>query len=260
MVLHIEGQRFNRLTALRKYESPVTGKKNPGWWYFRCVCGTEKLISGTRVKNGEIKSCGCLARELAAERMKDRIGDRYGKLTVEECLGPCQGSGHNWLLRCDCGNSVVRSTSALVKGSVKSCGCRWRESAVFRLDDNDEVVSKRCNGCYQYYPPDRFQKSSHSRYGLSPQCKDCSWAASHLRKYGITLEERAVMLDEQQCRCAICGGDIRDESTMDHCHAQGHVRALLCRWCNMGLGSFKDDPWRMRRAAEFVEEHIKDIS
>ena len=39
---------------------------------------------------------------------------------------------------------------------------------------------------------------------------------------------------------------------MDHDHANGKWRGQLCQFCNIGLGHFKDDPRRLRRAAEYV--------
>jgi hypothetical protein len=32
-------------------------------WYCKCDCGKEKLVSGSDLYNGLIKSCGCLSKE-----------------------------------------------------------------------------------------------------------------------------------------------------------------------------------------------------
>jgi hypothetical protein len=61
------------------------------------------------------------------------------------------------------------------------------------------------------------------------------------------------MVAEQRGCCAICGASCTLH--IDHCHAGGQVRALLCYSCNTGLGAFRDDPGRMRRAAEYIERH-----
>lgn len=72
-------------------------------------------------------------------------------------------------------------------------------------------------------------------------------------KYGITTEDRARMLDVQGGNCAICE-DPMDRPNIDHCHASGKVRGLLCRHCNLGLGHFKDNADRLYRAAAYLQE------
>lgn len=71
--------------------------------------------------------------------------------------------------------------------------------------------------------------------------------------YGMMLEQWDALIIAQSGRCAICGtpGDL----VVDHCHESGSLRALLCSTCNTGLGQFKEDPARMRAAAEYIETH-----
>lgn len=65
----ITGQRFGRLTAIRI--APVSknhhGGRNRSWWV-KCDCGTaERLVAGTNLREGTVKSCGCLRRETVKE-------------------------------------------------------------------------------------------------------------------------------------------------------------------------------------------------
>jgi len=67
-----------------------------------------------------------------------------------------------------------------------------------------------------------------------------------LRRYGLTIELYDSLLAKQGGGCAICGrkesGDSkRRRLFVDHDHATGKVRGLLCASCNYGLGNFKDD-------------------
>ena len=43
----------------------------------RCNCGTHRLVRKAQLKNGESQSCGCLAKELTRQRLKDRTGKRH---------------------------------------------------------------------------------------------------------------------------------------------------------------------------------------
>lgn len=48
---------------------------------------------------------------------------------------------------------------------------------------------------------------------------------------------RARLLKEQNGICALCETPIRaGDDTLDHCHATGHVRRVLCRTCNGAEG------------------------
>lgn len=86
------------------------------------------------------------------------------------------------------------------------------------------------------------------------------------KKYGLTLEEYEEILARG---CAICGthegrivGRRADKPApeqricIDHDHTTGKVRDALCHSCNTGLGSFGDDPARLRAAAKYLETHL----
>src|ERR1035437_6171270 len=64
------------------------------------------------------------------------------------------------------------------------------------------------------------------------------------RMFNITLEQYENMVKSQGDCCAICGKHRTKNGkrlAVDHCHATGNVRALLCSLCNKSLGGFKDD-------------------
>ena len=59
-------------------------------------------------------------------------------------------------------------------------------------------------------------------------------------KYKLELEDWARMYEAQNGRCAICAECLSFEKNhvhVDHCHKTGRVRGLLCRFCNVALGS-----------------------
>lgn len=70
------------------------------------------------------------------------------------------------------------------------------------------------------------------------------------QKYGLTVEAEQRMRVVQNNACAIC--EEPRELHVDHDHASGQVRGLLCPSCNNGLGRFRDDPERLERAANYL--------
>ena len=74
--------------------------------------------------------------------------------------------------------------------------------------------------------------------------------------YGITVADFREMWNMQAGRCAICLCRLVDDGSrhthVDHDHATGAVRGLLCVDCNVALGRFKDNPDNIKRAAEYL--------
>ena len=126
---------------------------------------------------------------------------------------------------------------------------------------------KWCPDCDAVKPLAEFPKTRSSRSGVYTYCKPCHNVRGratkdkaggsrtyHLkRRYGITARDADAMLEEQGGSCAICR--IEPAAHVDHDHATGAVRALLCFGCNGGLGQFEDDPEVLRAAACYVERH-----
>lgn len=75
-------------------------------------------------------------------------------------------------------------------------------------------------------------------------------------KYGITQEQHDALLEAQDFRCAMCLSDVpkgRGSWHVDHCHATGRVRGLLCQPCNMALGLLNDNPDTLLRAVAYLK-------
>jgi hypothetical protein len=80
---------------------------------------------------------------------------------------------------------------------------------------------------------------------------------------GITIEKFLEMDAAQSSLCAICGmaetakhksGRVKRLS-VDHCHATGKIRSLLCKRCNMGIGLFNDDVGLFSLVIEYLKRH-----
>lgn len=63
------------------------------------------------------------------------------------------------------------------------------------------------------------------------------------KRFGITVAQYVTLGKLQGWCCAICGRsreELEQDLVVDHDHATGRVRALLCNACNHGLGRFQD--------------------
>lgn len=76
-----------------------------------------------------------------------------------------------------------------------------------------------------------------------------------LKRYGLTPQSYADMMNSQAHSCLIClvpFGNGKTGPVIDHCHASGRTRGILCIACNAGLGNFTDNPDLLKRAIEYL--------
>lgn len=68
------------------------------------------------------------------------IGQKFYRLTVvdyaTEYISPSGAKKKQWLCRCDCGNTIIVTTSKLISGNTKSCGCLKSEKTIERNKSN----------------------------------------------------------------------------------------------------------------------------
>ena len=98
-----------------------------------------------------------------------------------------------------------------------------------------------------------------AEYYSRPQTK-AYFAGRHLAKtYGLTLERLQEMLSAQDGKCPICGRALharpgekgQGRAVVDHNHATGEVRGLLCAACNGWLGRL-EQPGYLDRANAYL--------
>lgn len=125
------GNRYGRLTVLYRDDSKPKGRGHAVYWICKCDCGNIKSVSGSNLRSGQVKSCGCLAKEKTSQRsLKDLTGKRFGRLTVLH-RDESKPKGHQqktyWVCKCDCGNLTSVYASHLQRGMIQSCGCLQKE-------------------------------------------------------------------------------------------------------------------------------------
>lgn len=169
-------------------------------------------------------------------------------------------------------------------GWAMSCACGWVAQPFARRADAEKAYGAHlldalpiCQGCNTKKPTREMSKSAPHK------CKACARAAikawaeanpsewersrwkSHLkRQYGITPERYNEILASQGGLCAICLKSPADprgfRPHLDHDHATGQVRGILCGPCNKGLGMFGDELAVIRSALAYLEKHSKEVA
>lgn len=77
----------------------------------------------------------------------------------------------------------------------------------------------------------------------------------NLRKcYGFGIEQYNQLLMIQRGVCAICATTSHGKRLhVDHDHATGKVRGLLCGPCNTALGGFRNNPDHLASAIRYLQ-------
>lgn len=79
---------------------------------------------------------------------------------------------------------------------------------------------------------------------------------SRLKAFGLSISDFDEMFTSQGGKCAICGGTSgKRRLSVDHDHATGKVRSLLCTNCNSALGLLGESTERMASAIEYIKKH-----
>ena len=149
------------------------------------------------------------------------------------------------------------------------------------------LFDKVCVTCLRALPLTCFAKNKQCVGGRRKHCRDClkqkrprgqsdrdrdkaryktlrrkSWAADNFyrRVYGISLEDYARMLNNQNLLCGCCGDRLNhntnDRAThLDHNHSTGTVRAIVCRRCNSLIGLCNESEEYLAAVANYLRMH-----
>jgi hypothetical protein len=115
---------------------------------------------------------------------------------------------------------------------------------------------KFCRGCQETKALVEFPASARARDGRYFRCKACASAIARRdyfkRTYGMAEADVQALAAAQGGLCAICR--VAPAVHVDHDHATGTVRGMLCFPCNAAVGHLRDDPQVVRQAAVYLEK------
>lgn len=216
------GITINRLTLIdlkKEIRQPLIA-------VLRCTCGSIIERNYKEFKKGNIKSCGCLSKEISAQaiihkknikafkalpkrprKVKsytpkiDYTGRKQGMLTILYWCGiRITKAGAKialWYCKCECGKHIIKSTTAL-KNPKASCGCNLYEA---RRERGIKVTKGNINRIKKFlkeewYPRDEIDHKN--------------------RRFRQTIKKE--LFNKQPYGCAICGymGDTTNQLCAHH--------------------------------------------
>lgn len=86
------------------------------------------------------------------------------------------------------------------------------------------------------------------------------WYASvlstSLKKYGLTPEAYATLLEQQKGVCALCEKPplLTERLSVDHCHKTGKIRGLLHSKCNLLIAMAEDTIVTLEQAISYLRK------
>jgi hypothetical protein len=113
--IDLTGKIIGRLSIIR----PARTKGGRSAWECLCDCGNTVVVDSAQLLAQRTKSCGCLR---SRPRFCDLTQQVFGRLTA---LKPIGVSSHKmkWDCICACGKTISATSSDLISGHTRSCGC-----------------------------------------------------------------------------------------------------------------------------------------
>lgn len=149
------------------------------------------------------------------------------------------------------------------------CLICFRERNLLKKEANDK--NKTCINCKKILSDNFYTKSELTKkYRICRICKKISTQNRKeynknyylFKKFKITIDEYNLMLEKQNGVCFIC---LKKESVInkisgehlslavDHYHPSGQIRGLLCRHCNLMIGSAKESRETLLSAIKYLD-------
>ena len=127
-VVDLSGKKFGMLSVIRFAGFRVTEKTKKTLWECQCDCGNTKILpTNNFLSRRYVVSCGCRQGVAGGmSRVKNLLGKRFGKLLVISRGENIIRRGKTdvvWTCKCDCGAYKNVTSTSLIGGYTKSCGC-----------------------------------------------------------------------------------------------------------------------------------------
>ncbi len=137
------GKKFDRLTVIKR--EPRRNKKN-SYWLCKCICGNFKVVRRQHLLVGDVRSCGCLAKEISS-RVHTKHGLEHTKSyrvwqgMIARCYKKTTDSYYLYGAR---GIVVCERWKHSIKDFYSDMGECPEEMSIERINTNGNYSPKNC--------------------------------------------------------------------------------------------------------------------
>lgn len=144
------------------------------------------------------------------------------------------------------------------KGYRSNIKERQKNEKTLLLEDK-----KECSRCHEIKALLDFSRDKNTSSGFCSRCKTCIKELHILnsrnikkqvlkKRYSISEEEYRIYDTTENCQ--ICNTKFSEKyrKCLDHCHTKLEYRGVICSYCNIGLGHFKDNKELLLNAIKYL--------
>ncbi len=145
-LIDLTGQNFGRLTVLKRIRDNDLHRPH---WLCECSCGEKKIIKGDYLRSKNIKSCGCLRREVTSRRStkhgcRTRANTSKSYAAWAQMLGRCTNNTHRQYKDYGGRGIVVCARWIKFENFLEDMGESPRDKSIDRIDNNKGYYKSNC--------------------------------------------------------------------------------------------------------------------
>ena len=85
-------------------------------------------------------------------------------------------------------------------------------------------------------------------------CKECLKISDTASRFKISFEYAKYLRSKTECEACTLPFKTDRDRHIDHCHASGVIRGVLCRKCNVALGFIDDNIQKLKNLIKYLQK------